>query len=118
METVSTKLTGLKSKTTAWKSGWGSPRVRRVGSGGVLPSAPLSSITDTAGPLRPCSASWGRAGGRPGLTAGGLAAALAGQRPPTQAHPALQRGGAWRGSLAALGHGQGVALGVGALLAL
>lgn len=59
METVSTKLMGLKSRMTAWKSGWGSPRECRVGSGGALPSAPLSSITATPELLSPSSATWG-----------------------------------------------------------
>lgn len=62
METVSTKLTGLKSRMMAWKPGWGSPRVRRVGLGGALSSAPLSSITATPGPLTLSSACWGREG--------------------------------------------------------
>lgn len=72
METVSTKLMGLKSRMTAWKSGWGSPRERRVGSGGALPSAPLSSITATPELLSPSSATWGEKETQPHY--GGLAA--------------------------------------------
>lgn len=87
METVSTKLTGLKSKMTAWKLGWGSPRLRRVGSEGALLSPPLNSIT--AGP-GPASAFWGREGDPASL--------LQGCQHP--GHSSVPSGPPWGGSLA------------------
>lgn len=109
METVSTKLTGLKSKMMAWKLGWGSPRVRKVGLGGVLPSAPLSSITATPGPFSPSSVSWGREGDPASLHGGWWYPWLGSV--PCWARPALSHSGAWRGSWAALGHRQWVSSG-------